>query len=192
MTLLPFEEDIIKSLNALQAGGTILYPTDTVWGLGCDATDAGAVEKIYKIKRRVESKSMIILLDSLANLHHYVEKVPDITADLLSSIYNPVTVIYSGARNLAANVIAGDGTIGIRIVKDNFCRELITRFGKPIVSTSANISGGPTPSLFSQIPDEIRKETDYTVQHRQNSLGSSKPSTIIRLYESGSYNILRS
>lgn len=184
-------DDIRNSLEVLQTGGTLLYPTDTVWGLGCDATNYQAVERIYQIKRRVESKSLIVLLDHFSSLSNYVKRVPDITHDLLESIDSPVTVIYSNARNLAPNVIASDGTVGIRIVKERFCSELIRQFGRPIVSTSANISGGPTPSMFSQISDEIHKSVDYVVRYRQNVYSQAKPSTIIRLFENGQYEMIR-
>jgi L-threonylcarbamoyladenylate synthase len=186
-----FEEDILRAVEVLSSGGTLLYPTDTIWGLGCDATNKTAVEKIYKIKSRSEAKSLIILLDSIDNLSEYIEKVPDITADLLASISNPVTIIYSNARKLASNVIAQDGTIAIRIVKDDFCSELIRRFGKPIVSTSANISGQEPPAVFSQISDEIKNTTDYIVKYKQDYFTRSKPSTIIRLNDDGMYTIIR-
>jgi L-threonylcarbamoyladenylate synthase len=184
-------EDIFKSLEVLRSGGTFLYPTDTVWGLGCDATNYLAVEKIYRIKRRVESKSLIVLLDSILSLSAYVRKVPEITADLLNSIDNPVTIIYSNARNLAPNVIAADGTIAIRIVKEQFCSKLIREFGRPIVSTSANISGGETPAIFSHIASDIKTEVDYIVKYRQNMFTAVRPSTIIRLYEDGRYTMVR-
>jgi len=186
-----FEDDIEKAINTLQSGGTILYPTDTVWGLGCDATNKNAVEKIYRIKSRTEAKSLIILLDNFNKLSTYVEKVPDITADLLASITNPVTIIYSNARRLASNVIAADGTVGIRIVKDDFCNELIRRFGKPIVSTSANISGFEAPALFSQIAGEIKNSVDFVVSYKQDYFTRAKPSTIIRLRDNGMYTIIR-
>lgn len=187
-----YHSDIQRSVEVLQKGGTLLYPTDTVWGIGCDATNYQAVEKIYKIKRRVESKSLIVLLQNFESLSTYVRIIPDITFDLLDSIDSPVTVIYSHARNLAPNVIAKDGTIGIRIVKEQFCNELISRFGRPIVSTSANVSGEPTPAVFSHISDEIRDQVDYVVNYKQNIFTLSKPSTIIRLHENGNYNIIRS
>ena len=186
-----FENDIVNALRVLAEGGVILNPTDTVWGLGCDATNTRAVEKVYHIKNRTEAKSLIILLDDISKLSAYVEKVPDITADLLESINNPVTIIYSNARRLAPNVVAPDGTIGIRIVKDDFCTELIRRFGKPIVSTSANISGNEAPAAFSHIADEIKKAVDYIVSYKQDYFNRSKPSTIIRLQENGSYTIIR-
>lgn len=186
-----FDYDISESLKVLRDGGTILYPTDTIWGLGCDATNVLAVKKIYQIKSRSEAKSLIVLIDSIEKLATYVEKVPDITSDLLSSISNPVTIIYSNARRLANNVIAPDGTVAIRIVNDNFCSELIRRFGKPIVSTSANLSGDETPAIFSHISDEIKKSVDYSVVYKQNYFNRSKPSTIIRLRDDGSYTIIR-
>ena len=172
-------DDIKKSLEVLNSGGILLYPTDTVWGLGCDATNYQAVDKIYKIKRRIESKSLIILIDAIESLASYVRKVPEITSDLLKSIDNPVTIIYSNARNLAPNVVAGDGTIGIRIVEDVFCTELIRQFGRPIVSTSANISGEETPSLFSHISQEVKDEVDYIVKYRQDMFTRARPSTAI-------------
>ncbi len=184
-------EDIANALKVLQAGGTLLYPTDTVWGIGCDATDPLAVEKVYKLKRRFESKSMLILLDRFERLSSYVKIIPDITFDLLESIDSPVTVIYSNARNLASNVIAPDGTVGIRIIREPFCQELISRFGKPIVSTSANISGEPTPAMFSQIPEEIRNGVDYVVRYMQDVYTQARPSTIIRLHEDGNYKMIR-
>lgn len=186
-----FESDIEKSLKILEAGGTILYPTDTIWGIGCDATNTKAVEKIYRIKSRKEAKSLIVLLDDLEKLSVYIEKVPEITGDLLASITNPVTIIYSNARRLAPNVIASDGTIGIRIVKDDFCSELIRRFGKPVVSTSANTSGFDAPAVFSQISDEIKTGVDYIVSYKQDYFNRSKPSTIIRLRDDGLYTIIR-
>jgi len=186
-----FEQDIINCLNVLGDGGVILNPTDTVWGLGCDATNTRAVEKIYRIKSRTEAKSLIILLDHFEKLSTYVEKIPEITGDLLESITNPVTIIYSNARKLAPNVIAPDGTIAIRIVKDDFCSELIKRFGKPIVSTSANISGFASPAVFSQVSDDIKNAVDYIVTYKQDSFTRSKPSTIIRLRDDGMYTIIR-
>jgi len=186
-----FENDIEKSLKVLDEGGILLYPTDTIWGLGCDATNTKAVEKIYHIKSRAEAKSLIILIDHIDKLATYIEKVPDITSDLLESITNPVTIIYSNARKLAPNVIASDGTIAIRIVKDEFCAELIRRFGKPIVSTSANISGFEAPVVFSQIANEIKNSVDFIVAYKQDYFTRSKPSTIIRLRDDGMYTIIR-
>lgn len=187
-----FEDDIQKSFKILESAGTLLYPTDTIWGIGCDATSRFAVEKVYKIKRRSEAKSLIILIDTIDKLSTYIEKVPDITEDLLASISTPVTIIYSNARKLASNLIAADGTIAIRIVKDDFCTELIRRFGKPVVSTSANISGADAPVVFSQVSDEIKNAVDYTVTYKQDFFTRAKPSTIIRLNDDGMYTIIRS
>ena len=186
-----FENDIQNSLEVLKAGGTLLYPTDTIWGIGCDATNQRAVQKIYSIKSRSEAKSLIILIDDFEKLSTYVESVPEITGDLLASITNPVTIIYSIARRLAPNVVASDGTIAIRIVKDDFCKELIRQFGKPIVSTSANMSGFEAPAIFSQVTDDIKDAVDYIVSYKQDYFTVSKPSTIIRLREDGMYTIIR-
>ena len=186
-----YSDDIDKSIKILEEGGTILYPTDTIWGIGCDATNKAAVDKVFRIKNRSEAKSLIVLIDNIDKLSVYIEKVPDITGDLLESITNPLTIIYSNARKLASNVIASDGTIAIRIVKDDFCSELIRRFGKPIVSTSANISGFEPPVVFSQIVAEIKKAVDYTVSYKQDYYTQTKPSTIIRLRDDGLYTIIR-
>lgn len=186
-----FNEDIRNSLDVLRSGGTLLYPTDTVWGIGCDATNYQAVDKVFKIKRRFESKSLIILLHDFESISTYVKKIPEITYDLLESIDSPVTIIYSNARNLPPNIIARDGTIGIRVVREKFCSELIKQFGRPIVSTSANISGEPTPALFSHISEEIKKEVDYIVNYKQEVYTPGKASTIIRLYENGHYTMIR-
>ncbi len=186
-----YKDDIEKSLEVLKAGGSILYPTDTIWGIGCDATNTLAVTNVYRIKKRNEAKSLIVLIDHFDKLSEYIEKVPDITADLLASITNPVTIIYSNARRLSPSVIAADGTIAIRVVKDAFCSELIQKFGKPIVSTSANISGFAPPAVYSMIPDEIKNAVDYTVSYKQDYFTRRKPSTIIRLRDDGMYTIIR-
>jgi L-threonylcarbamoyladenylate synthase len=186
-----FNQEVQRAIEVLRAGGTILYPTDTIWGIGCDATNSRAVEKIYKLKQRVESKSLIVLLDSIEKLPLYIEKVPEITFDLLNSIDTPLTIIYSNAKNLAKNVIAPDKTIAIRIAKEPFCQELIKSFKKPIVSTSANISNEPTALTFNKISKEISTKVDYVVNLYQERLSQTKPSTIIRLFESGEYEVIR-
>ena len=191
MTKLNFEEDIAQSIVVLKNGGTILYPTDTIWGIGCDATNPKAVEKVYALKQRAESKSLIILVDSFDKIASYVEKVPDVASDLVSSMETPLTIIYSAAINLAPNVIASDGTIAIRVVNEEFCRQLIARFGKPIVSSSANIAGDSAPLIFSSIGDEIVNNVDYVVNLKHDIFNQSKPSTIIRLLENGEFNIVR-
>lgn len=186
-----YHKDLLKALDVLRSGGSILYPTDTIWGLGCDATNTKAVENIYRIKQRVESKSLIVLVSSFEQIRNYVDKVPDVAWDLLKCIENPVTVIYSNAKNLAPNVIAEDGSIGIRIVKEEFCAELIRKLSKPIVSTSANISGEASPVTFSHISKDLINHVDYVVKYKQQVFQQSKPSTIIRLLETGEYIILR-
>ncbi len=185
------DEIVKKTVEFLKAGKIILYPSDSIWGLGCDATNAKAVQRIFKIKQRVESKSLIVLLDSTDKLAYYVDKVPDIAPDLIDSIQTPLTIIFSGAKNLAKNVIAEDNTIAIRIVRSEFCRRLITQLGHPIVSSSANISGQPTPIMFTSIEDEIKNSVDYVVNLEQRLIREVKPSTIIKLEEDGEFKIIR-
>lgn len=186
-----YSEDINNALHHLKKGDIILYPTDTIWGIGCDATKNNVVEKIFKIKNRAETKSFIVLVDSFQMLKQYVTHVPDIAEELLKSFNTPVTVIYSNARKLAAHVIAPDNTVAIRIINDDFCNPLIKKFGKPIVSTSANISGQSTPLVFSHINQTIIDEVDYVVGSKRDMFVSIKPSTIIRLRDDGSYVIIR-
>lgn len=185
------KEEINKTLEYLRKGKLILYPTDTIWGIGCDATNQQAVDRIYRLKQRVESKSMIILLDDVAKLHHYVNEVPEITTDLVNSIETPLTVIYSGAKGLAKNTIASDGSIAIRITRDPFCRELIAQFGKPVVSTSANVSGTADPITFNQIPEVIIKGVDYVVDHNRDRIAKMKASRIIKLEPNGEFTVVR-
>jgi len=186
-----YEQELWKAVEVLRSGGSILYPTDTIWGIGCDATNFKAVENIYKIKHRSESKSLIVLLDDDSKLSEYVEDVPAISYDLINSLDKPTTIIYSQAKNLASNVIAADGSIAIRITRDPFCRELIKLFGKPIVSTSANVSGDPSPVIYRDVPEDILNSVDYTVNLHQGRMNSPKPSTIIRLFENGEFIIIR-
>lgn len=184
-------EEIKNTLVYLAKGKMILYPTDTIWGIGCDATNYNAVERIYKLKQRVETKSMIVLLDDAARLSDYVKEVPGIAVDLVNSIEKPLTVIYEGAKGLAKNVVAADGSIAIRVTKDEFCRELIRQFGKPIVSTSANISGTTDPVAFSQIPSAIMEGVDYVVDHNRDRIVKARASRIIRLFPGGEFTVIR-
>jgi L-threonylcarbamoyladenylate synthase len=184
-------EIIKETLDFLRNGKTILYPTDTVWGIGCDATNVKAVKKIYKLKQRVESKSLIVLLDNMNDLQRYMENVPDIAYDLIDSMDTPLTIIYPNAKNLAKNIIAQDGSIAIRIIKNNFCEEVIKSFKKPIVSTSANISTEKTPLFFNQISDEIKNNVDYIVNLYQDFINKVKPSTIIKLDLGREFQIIR-
>jgi L-threonylcarbamoyladenylate synthase len=185
------DKEISAALETLQKGGIILYPTDTIWGLGCDATNEDAVSKIYSIKQRRDEKSMLILLDDAEKLHDYVRQVPDIAWNLIEVADKPLTLIYPGAQNLAENLIAEDGSIGIRIVRDEFCRKLINRFRKPIVSTSANVSGMPWPPNFQKIDRNILKLADYIVNLRQKEEARGKPSGIIKLGPSGEVLVIR-
>ena len=185
------KEEIIKTLAVLKTGGIILYPTDTVWGLGCDATNSEAVAKLYTLKNRADTKSMIILLDTENRLQSYVHEVPDIAYDLIEYSEKPLTIIYSGAKNLAGNLISMDKTIGIRIPKHDFCQQLIQRFRKPIVSTSANISGDPNPTNFYKIDQKIIDAVDYVVDLEQENTEIKQPSTIMKLEVDGQFTFIR-
>jgi L-threonylcarbamoyladenylate synthase len=184
-------EDIQKALEVLMKGGVILYPTDTVWGLGCDATNEAAVKRIYEIKQRDDSKSMLVLMDDAGRVASYVRDMPSIAYDLMEANDQPMTLIYPGAKNLAKNLIAEDGSIGIRVATDEFCRKLLYRFRKPIVSSSANISDSPSPANFGEISAEIKTAVDYVVKWRQNDSNKRKPSSIIKLGPKGEVEIIR-
>jgi len=184
-------EDIKEALAVLQKGGVILYPTDTIWGLGCDACNEEAVKRIYKIKNRVDSKSMLVLMENAALLERYVAEVPEIAYDLIELTDKPLTIIYDGAKNLAKNLIAEDGSIGIRITTEQFSSDLIRRFKRPIVSTSANISGKPSPACFAEIAQEIIDSVDYVVNYRQDENQKAVPSSIIKLGRGGEIKMIR-
>lgn len=186
-----FEEDIRKSLEVLRQGGVILYPTDTIWGLGCDATRDDAVEKIFRIKSRIETKSLLILVDSEAMIERYTASVPETAWQLLEVSDSPLTIIYPEGRYLAAGVCASDGSVGIRICREPFCSELIKRFRKPLVSTSANFSGSPSPTNFSAIDPALAALADYTVSYRQDDRGEYTSSPVIKLENDGSLKIIR-
>lgn len=184
-------DDIKKALEVLKSGGVILYPTDTIWGLGCDATNEIAVQRIYQIKKRADSKSMLVLMDNPALLDRYVNEVPEIAWDLVDVATTPLTVIYPGAKNLAKNLVADDGSIGIRFTKEAFTSQLLQRFRRPIVSTSANISGEKSPAVFAEIAEEIKNQVDYVVEYRQNDSTQAQPSSIIKLGPGGQIEIIR-
>lgn len=184
------KEEIRKTQEVLKNGGIVLYPTDTIWGLGCDATNAEAVERIYEIKKRTDHKSMLVLLDDAGKIASYAD-VPDIALDLIEVTDKPTTIIYPGAKRLAPNLIAEDGTIGIRITTEEFTRSLIFRYNKPIVSTSANISGEPSPRFYDEISEEIRNAADYIVDYRRNDHKPASPSSIIKLGAGGEVEIIR-
>lgn len=185
------QQEIKKALEVLQNGGIILYPTDTIWGIGCDATNEDAVKRIYKIKQREDAKSMLLLIDLPGRIPSYVDEVPDVAWDLIDYTTKPLTIIYSGAKNLAKNVIAEDGSIGIRVAHDEFCQKLIGRLKKPIVSTSANISGEASPQNFDAISDEIKNAVDCIVDWRQEETSNPPPSSIIKLAVNGEVKIIR-
>jgi len=185
------DEQIAKAIEYLNAGKVILYPTDTIWGIGCDATSRVAVKRVFAIKKRQEQKSLIVLLDAPERLENYVKKVPAAAYDLIQNINTPVTIIYPNAKNLARNVIAKDQSIAIRIARDDFCKNLIKAFGKPIVSTSANVSGDKAPLTFREVSEEIKRKVDYIVDYNQEIVNQLKPSSIIRLDENGEMEILR-
>ncbi|MDO5663661.1 MAG: L-threonylcarbamoyladenylate synthase [Bacteroidia bacterium] len=185
------QEDVKKACEILKNGGVILYPTDTIWGIGCDATNEEAVKRVYKIKQRNDSKSMLVLLDNPVKLQTYITEVPDIAWNLIDLTDKPLTIIYDGAKNLATNLVAEDGSIGIRITAELFSAELCKQFRKPIVSTSANVSGETAPANFKEIPEEVKKSVDYIVNYRQKDKAKVQPSSIIKLSKSGTINIIR-
>jgi len=187
---LEFEKDILKCLDVLKGGGIILYPTDTIWGLGCDATNEEAVKKIYSLKRRSDEKSMIVLVANEKEIFKYVAQ-PDLSVfHYLETTQKPTTVIYDGAIGFADNLINKDGSIAIRVCKEEFCQHLISRFRKPIVSTSANVSGEPSPKNFSEVNEAVRMKVDYVVQYRQDDKTCSEPSSLIK-WEKGKPVVVR-
>ncbi len=184
-------EDIRKACEVMSRGGVILYPTDTIWGIGCDATNEEAVRRVYGIKRRTDSKAMLVLVDSAVKVDFYVQDVPEVAWDLIELADKPLTIIYPGARNLACNLLAADGSVGIRVTREAFSKCLCRQFRKAIVSTSANISGQPSPANFGEISEEIKSAVDYVVGFRQEEVGHPKPSSIIRLDKGGVIRIIR-
>lgn len=187
-----FREEIKRACDVLYRGGVILYPTDTVWGIGCDATNEAAVRRVYEIKKRVDSKAMLVLVDSDVKVDFYVREVPDVAWDLIELASKPLTIIYDGARNLASNLLAEDGSVGIRVTSEEFSKQLCFRFRKAIVSTSANVSGNPSPRCFSEIDDEIKNAVDYVVGVRQDEPAGAAPSSIIKLGAHGEVKVIRS
>ena len=184
------KEEVRKACEILKNGGIILYPTDTIWGIGCDATNEAAVKRVYELKHREDSKAMLVLLDDVGKLASYVE-VPDVAYELLEVNDKPMTIIYPNAKNLAKNLIAPDRTIGIRITSEDFTKSLLYLFRKPIVSTSANISGEPSPRCFAEISDAVKTAVDYVVDFRQEETTNPAPSSIIKLGVGGEIQIIR-
>ena len=185
------EDDIKKACEIMEKGGIILYPTDTIWGIGCDATNEDAVKRVYEIKKRIDSKALIVLVDKPVKVEFYVREVPEIAWDLIDVANKPLTIVYPNARNLATNVLADDGSVGIRITQETFSRKLCERFRKAIVSTSANISGEPSPHFFGEISEEIKNAVDYIVDYRRNDHNPAAPSSIIKLGMGGEIQIIR-
>ena len=185
------EADIVQCLKVLSAGGLILYPTDTVWGIGCDATNPEAVKRVFKLKQRDDSKALLVLIDSADHLDHYVVDVPTIARELIDVAVKPLTVIFEGAYNLATNLLGEKDSLGIRIPNDEFCHRLCERFGKPIVSTSANVSGRSTPQTFAEIHPDIVAGVDYAVEYRRDDNTPHQPSNIILLSRDNTFKIIR-
>ena len=186
-----FLPEIKEMASVLKKGGVILYPTDTIWGLGCDATSIDGIRKIMQIKQRSEQKNFIVLLDSESRLQTYVKEIPEQAWSLIEYAEKPLTIIYEGARNLPEELIAPDGTIAIRVTRDEFCKYLIGALNKPIVSTSANISGQPSPLSYMDINETIVQSVDYAAKWRRNEKNNNTPSTIIRLRTSGQIEFIR-
>ncbi len=185
------EKEINNSLKVLREGGLLLYPTDTVWGIGCDATNEEAVKKVFELKKRSEAKSLITLASSVEMIEQYVAQVPPMAYELIEVNDAPMTIIYPEVEGLASNVIAEDGTAGIRVPLNDFCLRLIRKFGKPVVSTSANVSNGPTPKTFKEITETIVKGVDYCVDPSIDSSSTHKASQIIKLGLDGTVKIIR-
>lgn len=191
MTQKEIAEDIRQAVQVLKSGGIILYPTDTIWGIGCDATNAEAVRRVYALKQRDDSKALICLVDSADRMQRYLRRVPDVAWDLIEYADKPLTLILDGAVNLAPNLIAEDGSIGMRVTREAISHELCFRFQRAIVSTSANVSGEPSPANFTEVDPVIIQGVDYVMKSRQNDLSKSKPSKIIKMGVDGTINIIR-
>lgn len=185
------KDEVEKAFQVIKEGGIILYPTDTIWGIGCDATNTESIKRIFRLKQRDEIKSMIILLDTENKLESYVSGVNPLAYDLIEYAENPLTLILPGAKNISPALISADGSIGIRIPQHDFCKQLIQKMRKPLVSTSANISGRPSPQYFAQVEPEIVNGVDYVVNLEQQSKEIKNPSTIMRLSPNGTFEFLR-
>jgi len=186
-----YGDDIRNALKTLRAGGVILYPTDTVWGLGCDATNSEAVKKIFSIKQRAANKSLIILVNSPGMLERYVDNPPEVALQIAELTESPLTIVYDRGRSLAEGVASADGSVGVRVCADPFCDELITALRKPLVSTSANISGSDAPAIFDEISEELKASVDYVCLWRQDDRSRAKASSVIRVAGNGVVKILR-
>lgn len=186
-----YRDDIRQAVEVMRKGGVILYPTDTIWGIGCDATNEAAVQRVYDIKRRTDSKALITLIDSEPKLEFYVREVPEVAWQLIDVAERPLTLIYDGARNLASNLLAADGSVGIRITHEEFSRNLCMRMRTAIVSTSANVSGEPSPKCFADISPEIIAAVDYVCTSRRNETANPPASNIIKIGVGGEVKVIR-
>ena len=184
-------EEVLKAATYLNAGKVILYPTDTIWGIGCDGTSEKAVQRIYEIKQRSDTKSMLVLMSDITMLEQYIHTIPEQAYKFLQNPGKPTTIIYPGAMNLARNLIAADGTLGVRIASDPFCQRLMEETGKPLVSTSANISGDPSPALFREIGPHIKDHVDHIVDWRQEETQKAEASRILKINLEGEVIVLR-
>jgi L-threonylcarbamoyladenylate synthase len=186
-----FDDDIKGSLDTLRKGGIILYPTDTIWGLGCDPTNESSINRIFQIKSRAENKSLIILVDSISMAERYVTEIPEIVYELAEVSDTPLTIIYPKGKNLGNGVCSEDGSVAIRVCNDQFCNELIKRFRKPLVSTSANFSGSQAPGNFSEVEQDLIDKVDFVVKYRQNDRSKSSASPVIKVNLDGTIKIIR-
>ena len=189
--MVDYAADIKACVAALQTGGTILYPTDTIWGIGCDATDAAAVERVFSLKNRPKAKSFIVLLAEARDVLQYVAAPPPDIIGIIESFTSPTTIIFPGALHLAENAMADDGSIAIRVPQDSFCKALLKRFGRPIISTSANLSGAPPANHFGEIDRSIIEGVDYVVKYRQDDRIIRRPSGIVRISDDGEITVVR-
>lgn len=186
-----YDEDLRQAVATLRRGGLILYPTDTVWGIGCDATNSEAVAKVFALKQRAEAKSMLVLVDSASRARNYVKEIPDVAYDMLDIADKPLTLILDDALGLAPNLIAEDGSVGIRVTNEKFSHDLCYKFMKAVVSTSANISGHPAAAIYPEIEQEIIDGVDYVVRYRRDDTKRSKPSSIVKLKADGQVTVIR-
>lgn len=186
-----YRDDIRRAVEVMQGGGLIVYPTDTIWGIGCDATNEEAVRKVYALKQRTDAKALITLVDSEAKVEFYVREVPEVAWSLMELSERPMTIVFDGVRNLASNLLAPDGSAGIRVTQEEFSRELCFRMRRAIVSTSANVSGAPAPASYADISQEILEGVDYVCTSRREECGSGRASSVVKLGSGGLVKILR-
>lgn len=184
-------QEIQEAVEAMRRGGVIVYPTDTVWGIGCDATCGAAVKRIYELKKRADSKALITLTGSLAQLERWVDGIPDVAYDLIEAAVRPLTIVFDGARGLAPELLAPDGSVGVRLTRDPYCAGLCEALGRPVVSTSANVSGEPSPAVFTEISREILQGADFVAAYRRDDMTRREPSSVIKLGADATIKILR-